>query len=311
MSANKPCSSYLITGANGGLGKDAARQLALLPGTNRVVLACRSEAKALAAKAELEAATGKHVFEVLLMDTSDVDSVRAAVEALAGPVDGVILNAGGPGGASAGDKTRDGVVLSFAVNVLGHVALVEGLIAAGKLNAVVAFVSSEAARGIPAMGMKRPALSESSVDDFAAIADGSGFRKFDAMEAYGPIKYVGTMWASAMARRHPDIRFVSVSPGATSGTNAADQVSAVQRFVFTRIAYPLMTLFGRAHGLEQGAKRYVDVVTDPAFESGAFYASPWPSTSGELIDQSTIFEDLANPQFQDNAYQAVHRFLPA
>ncbi|MFT7522021.1 MAG: hypothetical protein ACI9MC_004173, partial [Kiritimatiellia bacterium] len=155
-----------------------------------------------------------------------------------------------------------------------------------------------------------PSLPNSSVDDFAAIADGSAYAKFDAMKAYGPIKYVGTMWALAMARKHPELRFVSVSPGATSGTNAADQVGAVQRFVFTRIAYPLLTLFGRAHGLEQGAQRYVDVLTDPVYTSGHFYASPWPSTSGKLVDQQAVFEDLGNAQFQDNAYNAVRRFLP-
>jgi len=304
--------SFLITGANGGLGKDAARQLAMLPETTRIYLACRSEQKALVAKAELEAATGKHIFEIALMDTSDVDSVRSAVGALSGSVDGVILNAGGPGGASAGKVTSDGVVHSFAVNVLGHVALVDALIASGKLTSgVVAYVSSEAARGIPAMGMKRPNLASSSVDDFASIADGSLFGKFDAMVAYGPIKYMGTMWMSAMARRNPDIRFVTVSPGATSGTNAADQVNAFQRFLFTRVAYPLMTLLGRAHGLEHGAKRYVDVVTDDKFETGHFYASQWPSTSGPLVDQGPIFEDLTNVKFQDNAYEAVQRFLPA
>ena len=38
--------TILITGANGGLGKDAARQLALLDGTEKIYLACRNEAKA-------------------------------------------------------------------------------------------------------------------------------------------------------------------------------------------------------------------------------------------------------------------------
>ena len=174
---------------------------------------------------------------------------------------------------------------------------------------MVVYVSSEAARGIPAMGMKRPALKESSVADFLAIADGSAFDKFDPMQAYGPIKYVGTMWMAAMARRHPSIRFVTVSPGATNGTNATDQFGPVQRFIFQRIVFPLLTLFGRAHGLEQGAKRYVDVATDRRFQSGRFYASPWPSTSGELVEQGPIFEDLDNAKFQDNAFAAVQQFL--
>jgi len=302
--------TVLITGANAGLGKDSARQIALLPEVRKVYLGCRNAAKAEAAKTELEQVTGKSVFEVVIVDTSNLATVEAAVAAIDEPLDGVILNAGGPGGATAGEKTAEGVVGSFAVNVLGHAALIEGLIAARKLTGTVVYVSTEAVRGIPAMGFARPNLPNSSVDDFAAIADGSAFKKIDPMTSYGPIKYVATMWMGAMARRYPELRFVSVSPGATTGTNATEQVSAFQRFIFTRVAFPIMTLIGRAHGLEQGAKRYVDVLTDTGYATGRFYASPWPSTSGKLVDQASIFEDLANETFQDNAYEAVQRFLP-
>ncbi len=302
--------TILITGANAGLGKDSARQAALIPGVNKVYLGCRNRAKAEAAKAELETITGKSVFEIVIIDTSDLATVDAAVSSISGPVDAVVLNAGGAGGPQAGERTADGVVVSFAVNVLGHAALVQGLIEAEKLQGTVLYVSSEAVRGIPAMGFARPALSASSVDEFASIADGSKFPSFDAMKAYGPIKYVGTMWASAMARKHPEIRFVSVSPGMTTGTNATEEVGAVQRFIFQKIAFPFMSLIGRAHGLEQGAERYIEVLTDPSYETGHFFASPWPSTSGALVDQASIFEDLSNPTFQDNAYEAVQRFLP-
>lgn len=137
------------------------------------------------------------------------------------------------------------------------------------------------------------------------------FPNFDAMKAYGPVKYAGTMWTSAMARKYPEIRFVAVSPGMTTGTNATDEVGPVQRFIFKRIAFPIMSLIGRAHSLEDGAKRYVEVLTDSRYESGRLYASPWPSTSGALVDQAEIFADLENEAFQENAYQAVHRFLRA
>ena len=51
--------SVLITGANAGIGKEVARQMALRPGVERVYLACRNEVKARAAKQELEEKTGK------------------------------------------------------------------------------------------------------------------------------------------------------------------------------------------------------------------------------------------------------------
>jgi len=73
----------LVTGANSGIGKDVARQLAELGSFDRVYLACRNEAKAQAARTELEATTGRSIFTVVRMDTSDTRSVLAAVDQLA------------------------------------------------------------------------------------------------------------------------------------------------------------------------------------------------------------------------------------
>ena len=43
----------LITGANVGIGKDVARQLALRPEIGRVYLACRNKDRATTARADL------------------------------------------------------------------------------------------------------------------------------------------------------------------------------------------------------------------------------------------------------------------
>ena len=137
--------TILITGANGGLGKDAARQLALLAETEKIYLACRNFEKAKVAKKELEESTGKNVFEILLLDTSDLTSVKKAVENLPEPVDALIMNAGGMGGKTPKTITKEGVTQMFAVNVLGHVVLVDELIKADKLTNVAMYASSEAA----------------------------------------------------------------------------------------------------------------------------------------------------------------------
>ncbi|MGO9874197.1 MAG: SDR family NAD(P)-dependent oxidoreductase [Acidimicrobiia bacterium] len=69
--------TVLITGANAGLGKEVARQLALRPEIARIYLACRNKERATQAKAELEAATDRHIFDIILMDVADLGSVRA------------------------------------------------------------------------------------------------------------------------------------------------------------------------------------------------------------------------------------------
>ena len=303
--------SVLITGANAGLGKETARQLALQDGIEKIYLGCRNESRALEAKKSLEESTGKSIFEIVLMDVSSPESVRAAVASLDEPVDALVMNAGGMGGKEPEAHTSDGVMRLVAVNVLGHVVLLDELMAAGKLTKVAIYAGSEAARGVPKMGIKRPVLATSSVDDFAAICDGSYFgdKKVDPMVAYAQVKYLAAMWMASVARKHPELRIVTVSPGGTSGTNIADDLNPFMRLLFKVFGSSVMPLFGLMHSVDAGAKRYVDVLNDDSFRSGVFYASKAPTLTGEVVDQSTIFPDLSNPRFQDNANEAVHRFI--
>ena len=272
--------SVLITGANGGIGKEVARQLALRPGAEKIYLACRNEQKAQAAKQELERETKKTIFEIVLMDASDVSTVRSAIKSLPGPIDGLVMNAGGAGGKTPLALTKDGVTYLFASNVLGHAALLEGLIHSGQLTAAV-YLGSEAAVGVPKLSMKRPALATSSIQDFAAL------------------------WMAAAARKNPTLRLVTMSPGNTQGTEVAADMPAPVQFAAKYIA----PLFGLTHLLETGSKRIVEELTDGALKSGVFYASRENTLTGPVVNQSTIFPDLGNPTFQDNADEAIHRFL--
>lgn len=140
--------SILITGANVGLGKEAARQLALINETEKIYLGCRNRQKAEEAKQDLESLTGRSIFEVIILDVSDMDSVRAAVKGIKYPIDALILNAGGQGGNDPLVITSTGMTNIAATNLLGHVVLVDEMIKAGKLNNEVLYVSSEGQEGL-------------------------------------------------------------------------------------------------------------------------------------------------------------------
>ncbi|MCJ8291669.1 MAG: SDR family NAD(P)-dependent oxidoreductase [Crocinitomicaceae bacterium] len=302
--------TVLITGANAGIGKESARQLALKFGTEKIYLACRNMHKAKAAKLELEESTGKSIFEIIIMDVSNVDSVRSAVQELEAPIDALIMNAGGMGGKTPGAKTEDGVTNMFASNVLGHIVLLDELLKAKKLNNVALFAGTEAARGIPKMKMKRPSLLTSSVEEFESIADGSYFGdKFNAMSSYGLVKYTAIMSLLSSARKHPNVRILSMSPGGTSGTEVANDMSFILRLMMKMMSKTLMPLMGMMHKLETGAKRFVDGISDETYETGIFYASKEKVLTGQVVDQSTIFVDLENESYQDNAYDAIHKFI--
>lgn len=303
--------SVLITGANGGLGKDSARQLAMINGTEKIYLACRNLAKAEEAKQSLEKSTGKTIFEIVIMDVSNPDSVRSAVAGLKEPIDALIMNAGGMGGKSPMDVTSDGVTSLFAANVLGHVVLLDELLKEKKLNNVALYAGSEGARGVEDMGMNRPALKTSSEDEFASVIDGTFFDgQTDPMEVYGYIKYVAALWISSEARKNPDLRLITVSPGFTSGTAVMNDLPLGKRLMFKYIMLPIVApLKGLVHKLEKGAKRFVDGINSDTFKSGIFYASKAKLLTGPVIDQSTIFEDLNNSSYQDSANAAIHRFI--
>jgi NAD(P)-dependent dehydrogenase (short-subunit alcohol dehydrogenase family) len=304
--------SILITGANIGLGKETARQFALKKETKKVILFCRNQAKAGAAKKELEAETGKKIFEIVIGDVADADSVRKAVEKIKEPIDAVILNAGGMVGKTAAKITPSGMNDLAATNILGHIILVEELIKHDKLKKAVLFVSAEAVPGVKALGMKPVAMKTSSVDEFTAVLDGSYFgNNFDVTQAYGYVKYAGTMWALSMARKYPHLKFVVVSPGNTKGTQAPNNLPPAMRFMLKYFMMPVVfpLIGGMVHKLEVGAKRFVDGISDERYKSGVFYASKEGKLSGDMVDQSTFFVDLKNTTFQDNAYKAIHRFI--
>ena len=53
----------------------------------------------------------------------------------------------------------------------------------------------------------------------------------------------------------------------------------------------------------------MDGISDDGYKSGVFYASREGKLSGDAVDQSTFYTDLKNTAFQDNAYNAIHRFI--
>src|SRR5271166_5638716 len=110
-----PGKTLLITGANAGIGKDVARQLALRPEIARIYLACRDRDRATSAKAELEAATGRYIFDIILMDVADLASVRRGLAAIDGSIDALVMNAGVIGPQSM-DLTAAGVTTVFLTN---------------------------------------------------------------------------------------------------------------------------------------------------------------------------------------------------
>ncbi|POX68028.1 dehydrogenase [Microbacterium sp. Ru50] len=123
---------YLVTGSNAGLGYFATLQLASAGA--HVIMTGRSPQRLATARASVTKALPEGVgsIETLLLDTSNLGSVRAAAATARGrkPLHGLLLNAGIVHPPRQRRTTPDGHELVFATNVLGHYALAGELLIA-------------------------------------------------------------------------------------------------------------------------------------------------------------------------------------
>ncbi len=289
--------SALVTGANSGLGFEAARQLAEL-GYGSVVLACRTQAKADAARTELVEATGVDPFSTLEVDVAEIQSSRAAATELTnrgGRFDSVLLNAGMV--PNSLERTSDGIEMCFAASLVGHHIITTALLDRGLINdgGAVVLVGSEAANDdLPkAMGMSVYDFVRGDTSDFGPtpeeamehFARAEGEPKFDGNRQYSTTKAFSAWWSAAMARRHPgSANFYTVSPGANMGTNAARHATGAFKLMIG-----FMRRFGKRLGMDQpielGAGRYMDVLhgDNGPFRNGGTYTSRPKKMTGPLV----------------------------
>jgi NAD(P)-dependent dehydrogenase (short-subunit alcohol dehydrogenase family) len=119
----------VVTGANGGLGRETAKALAAAGA--HVVVAARDPDKTAAAVRTMEAEVPTADLEVVPLDLGALDSVRAAADTIAEAhprVDILVNNAGVMGIPER--TTADGFEMQLGVNHLGHFLLTARLLPA-------------------------------------------------------------------------------------------------------------------------------------------------------------------------------------
>jgi retinol dehydrogenase 12 len=235
--------TFVITGANTGIGKITAKQLASRGA--HVILACRSRAKTEPVLAEL----GPEA-EFVELDLADFASVRRAAEAILAkniPLHGLINNAG----LVTRGTTKDGFELIFGTNHLGHYLLTRLLLP--KLEAThgrvvnVASTAHYAAKGI----------------DWGAVREPT--RTITGMHEYQVSKLANVLFTKELARREGSkITTYAVHPG-TVATDVWRRIPAPARWLAKRF---MLTP-------EQGAVSSIRAAAAPelANETGRYYTA--------------------------------------
>ncbi len=177
----------IVTGANSGIGFEAAKALALKGAT--VVVASRSKPRGDQAVASILEAAPNAAVELKLLDLANLGSVRDFVAAFVDRFDrlDLLLNNAGVMMPRRREETADGFELQFGTNHLGHFALtvqlLELLVATG--GSRVVNVSSSAQN-----------LGKLDLDDLQWKE-----RPFKRMASYGASKIANMLFTLELQRR--------------------------------------------------------------------------------------------------------------
>ncbi|WP_405179472.1 oxidoreductase [Nocardia sp. NBC_01377] len=239
--------TFIVTGANSGLGAVAARALA--GAGAEVVLACRNVDKGAA----VAAAIGPRA-RVARLDLADLASVREFASSV-DAADVLINNAGVMAVPLA--RTADGFESQLGTNHLGHFALTGLLL--DRISDRVVTVSS----GAHAMGRI----------DFGDL--NWERRKYQRWNAYGQAKLANLLFAYELQRRLTAAGSSKLSVAAHPGYAATELQSHTESFFD-----PLMSVGNRlfAQSAEMGALPELYAAT-ASVEPGAYYG---PSSLGGL-----------------------------
>lgn len=171
---------FLITGATSGIGLSAATELARR--NAHVVITARSADKARDAIRKI----GPGLVDYILLDLTDLESVKRAAARVDRAFDVVVLNAGVM--ATPFTKTVDGFELQMGTNHLGHFAFA-GLIK-NQIKDRLVVVSSFA--------HKMGSFGDNTIDSIRNICLGVG--KYQKWQVYGASKLANLLFVSEIER---------------------------------------------------------------------------------------------------------------
>jgi len=259
--------TFLVTGANAGLGKEITRFLARNGGV--VYMVCRSRERAEMARSEiLETAAAGAELHILQADCSLQSNVRRCWDefcATGAKLDGLVCNAGLL--LESKQLTEEGLETTFATHLLVGTYLL------GRL----------ALPALEAQGGRMIIVSSGGMYNtkFPDWETALGLRGYDGTMAYAYMKRGQVLLAERWAAQHPSIKVVSCHPG-WSGTDGVDKAFGSKKSVLE----PLRSPWEGAEGI-----CWLLACENEQLASGEFY-----------LDRKLQVKHMAGPFFTEGSF---------
>ena len=285
---------YLVTGATSGIGLETAIFLSKADRASRIVAGVRKPSTAAA----LRTALPEDQLTLLALDTSSLESVKnfaAEVRAIlvSDTLAGVAFNAGVQI-VSADQYSVDGHELTFATNVLGHIALNQYLQPAFSPSTII--VSTASGTHDKDHKLAKPYKFYGGFFPSAELV--AAGKVSDAKEAaqvgrdrYATSKLCNILFTYAMGRKHgaDGPRYIAFDPGLMPGTELARDQPAALRFAWKNILPTAAKLIDGASTAKQSGAMLAQILMGQQSPDGTalhleFTGKAIPSSSSSYDD---------------------------
>ncbi|PSN61512.1 NAD(P)-binding protein [Corynespora cassiicola Philippines] len=271
--------TFLITGGNIGLGRQAALDLAR-HNPSQIWIAARNAQKADKTMTDIRAVAPRTDVRFLALDLASFASIKDAARhflAEAQRLDVLMLNAGIM--AVPAGLTKEGYEMHFGVNHVGHALLLRLLtpllvktatqLPGGSKDSVrVIMVASTAARTVPKGGIAFDTLKTTCESMFM------GYR-------YGQSKLANIVYAQEVARRYPEFTTMSIHPGVVDTDLQTDAGGNWVIGAFQKLFIPFIKI-----SVEEGAKSQLWAATAEGVVNGEYYEPVGVAGRGSALSKS-------------------------
>jgi NAD(P)-dependent dehydrogenase (short-subunit alcohol dehydrogenase family) len=261
--------TIIITGANNGIGFEAALQMAKIAPQEQIILACRNAQSAGEAVRRIRQQTGHQHILSLMLDLSSLQSVRdfkANFEKLEHNRIIALINNAGVQHVGQTQYTKDGFESTFGTNHLGHFYLTQLLLPFMDDHGSIIFTASDTHDPLQKTGIENPVYT--SGRQLAYPVETNEKPDIVGQRRYSTSKLCNILTVYRLQKElaGTNIRVNAFDPGLTPGTGLAQSYPPVLRFVWKYIM-PGMTYFKKnTNTPKRSGTRLANLAFAPAFK---------------------------------------------